>query len=231
MSQLDDERVARLQRAAYGAHVPDAERAAAEAKLAALRHRMEVDPPAGHEHADTHASNANDPRAVRAGPRADPSPPAPPAHERLIAACAVALLAGVAVGWSLDALAGQVESTRTVPATETEAWRVFDLPALNGHPSRYPDPAVDLDLDPESRRVLASRWDGVRLIAVRTYDGRDACLILVVPLGPPATACTTDGRFPLDGLMAVTEMRGDGVYSATWDATGQVSLAPAHPAE
>ena len=40
-----------------------------------------------------------------------------------------------------------------------------------------------------------------------------------------------DGRFPLDGLMAVTEMRGDGVYSATWDATGRVSLAPARPAE
>lgn len=219
MSHLDDERVARLQRAAYGAHVPDAERAAAEAKLAALRHRMEVDP-VGHEHAHAHATNA-----------ADPSPPAPPAHERLIAACGVALLAGVAIGWSLDALAGQVESTRTVAAAETEAWRVFDLPALNGHPSRYPDPAVDLDLDPESRRVLASRWDGVRLIAVRTFDGRDACLILVVPLGPPATACTTDGRFPLDGLMAVTEMRGDGVYSATWDATGRVSLAPARPAE
>lgn len=219
MSHLDDERVARLQRAAYGAHVPDAERAAAEAKLAALRHRMEVDP-VGHGHAHAHATNA-----------ADPSPPAPPAHERLIAACAVALLAGVAIGWSLDALAGQVESTRTVAAAETEAWRVFDLPALNGHPSRYPDPAVDLDLDPESRRVLASRWDGVRLIAVRTFDGRDACLILVVPLGPPATACTADGRFPLDGLMAVTEMRGDGVYSATWDATGRVSLAPARPAE
>lgn len=219
MSHLDDERVARLQRAAYGAHVPDAERAAAEAKLAALRHGMEVDP-VGHGHAHAHATNA-----------ADPSPPAPPAHERLIAACAVALLAGVAIGWSLDALAGQVESTRTVAAAETEAWRVFDLPALNGHPSRYPDPAVDLDLDPESRRVLASRWDGVRLIAVRTFDGRDACLILVVPLGPPATACTTDGRFPLDGLMAVTEMRGDGVYSATWDATGRVSLAPARPAE
>lgn len=219
MSHLDDERVARLQRAAYGAHVPDAERAAAEAKLAALRHRMEVDP-VGHGHAHAHATNA-----------ADPSPPAPPAHERLIAACGVALLAGVAIGWSLDALAGQVESTRTVAAAETEAWRVFDLPALNGHPSRYPDPAVDLDLDPESRRVLASRWDGVRLIAVRTFDGRDACLILVVPLGPPATACTTDGRFPLDGLMAVTEMRGDGVYSATWDATGRVSLAPARPAE
>lgn len=219
MSHLDDERVARLQRAAYGAHVPDAERAAAEAKLAALRHGMEVDP-VGHGHAHAHATNA-----------ADPSPPAPPAHERLIAACGVALLAGVAIGWSLDALAGQVESTRTVAAAETEAWRVFDLPALNGHPSRYPDPAVDLDLDPESRRVLASRWDGVRLIAVRTFDGRDACLILVVPLGPPATACTTDGRFPLDGLMAVTEMRGDGVYSATWDATGRVSLAPARPAE
>lgn len=230
MSHLDDERVARLQRAAYGAHVPDAERAAAEAKLAALRHRMEVDP-VGHEHAHAHATNAADPRVVRAEPPADPSPPAPPAHERLIAACAVALLAGVAIGWSLDALAGQVESTRSVLATETEAWRVFDLPALNGHPSRYPDPAVDLDLDPESRRVLASRWDGVRLIAVRTFDGRDACLILVVPLGPPATACTTDGRFPLDGLMAVTEMRGDGVYSATWDATGRVSLAPARPAE
>lgn len=229
MSHLEDERVARLQRAAYGAHVPDAERAAAEAKLAALRHRTEVGPPAGHEHA--HVTNAAAPRAGRAEPPADPSPPAPAEHERLLAACAVALLAGVAIGWSLDSLAGQVESTRTVTATETEAWRVFDLPALNGHPSRYPDPDVELDLDPESRRVLASRWDGVRLIAVRTVDGRDACLILVVPLGPPATACTTEGRFPLDGLAAVTATRGDGAYSATWDATGRVSLAPALPAE
>jgi hypothetical protein len=208
----DDERIARLQRMAYGADTPDPVRARAFAELAALTAagRDEVRPEPAERDAGAAASGT---------------------RGRLIAACAVALAAGVAIGWSLDVLAVRVGSARTVPASETEAWRVFDLPALNGHPARFPEPTVELELDPESRRVLATRWDGVRLIAVRSTDGEDACLILVVPSGPPATACTVDGRFPIGGLVTVTEAPGGEAYAATWDVTGRISLAPAVPAE
>ncbi|MEI5582873.1 MULTISPECIES: hypothetical protein [unclassified Agromyces] len=216
-----DERIARLQRAAYGAGVPDDERRAAAAELAGLR------------------PEADD--RVRSG---DPAPPAdspedgddgasaeerggPASRAGLVVTTVIALLAGLAAGWTLDAVVSRGDGIRALRASETEAWRVFDSPAPRGDRVRYPAPPVGVDLDRDSRRLLAARSDGVRLIAVRSEDGRDACLVLVMPSGPSAAACTVDGRFPGEGLEVETDHPDTGAFSATWDATGRVSLGPA----
>jgi hypothetical protein len=218
-----DERIARLQRAAYGAGVPDREREAAAAELAALRSTREPSSP---------ASPDAPPRD--GAPRADADigtgdPRAAPARRRLVTASAVALLVGLTAGWTLGAAVQRAGEAGAVPASETVAWRVFEAPVPNGDRVRYPAPPVEVDLDRDSRRLLAARSDGVRVVAVRSEDGRDACLVLVVPAGPSAAACTADGRFPADGLVVRTEQPGTGAFSATWDATGRVSLGPAEP--
>ncbi|GGI45106.1 hypothetical protein [Agromyces flavus] len=231
MSRLDEDRLARLQRAAYGADASDQARAAAATELAALR-RASGRAGATEGVVERPVEPTADPTpTARSGAPAAPStaPSASARHRRT--ASAVLLLAGVAIGWAFGTVGGLVATSRTVPAAQTEAWRVFELPPLNGHPARFPQPDVELVLDLDSRRVLASRWDGLRVTAVRTVDGRDACLVLVAPLAPPASACTVDGRFPVAGLVAETETTGTGAYSATWDVSGRVSIAPAVPAE
>lgn len=247
-----DERIARLQRTAYGADVSDEQREAAATELAALRATREqragrrgnvdgrspgaAEPHAGAEQTSTAASSdAPTDEAPHAGATRFGSSTRPEsAQTSLVTAAAVALLAGLAgltVGWALGAVASRGDQPGTVPASETEAWRVFDLPTPNGDRVRYPAPPVDLDLDRDSRRVLAARGDGVRVIAVRSVDGRDACLVLISPVDAPAAACTVDGRFPAEGLVAQTEDPSAGLYSATWDATGRISLAPPVPGD
>jgi hypothetical protein len=219
-----DERIARLQRVAYGADVSDAEREAAALELAALR--------------------SSEPRATAPDPDPPPAGPAPdapdtatsdlrPASARrtLVTASAIALLTGLAAGWTLGVVVSRGDDADAVPASETVAWRVFEAPVPNGDRVRYPAPAVEVDLDRDSRRLLAARSDGVRVVAVRSEDGRDACLVLVVPSGPSAAECTADGRFPADGLEVRTEQPDTGSFSATWDATGRVSLGPAEPGD
>jgi hypothetical protein len=217
-----DERIARLQRAAYGAGVPDHEREAAAAELAALRSSREPSIAAVAEASPREGAPRDD-----AGIGTSDSPA--PERRSLVTASAVALLVGLAVGWTLGAAVPRSGEAGAVPASETVAWRVFDAPVPNGDRVRYPAPPVEVDLDRDSRRLLAARSDGVRVVAVRSEDGRDACLVLVVPAGPSAAACTADGRFPADGLVVRTEQPGTGAFSATWDATGRVSLGPAEP--
>lgn len=231
-----DERIARLQRAAYGGGVPDHEREAAAAELAALRSPRERTARGGGADRLTAAAAGPDqpPRADGQLGETDvesSDPRSAPGRRRLVTASAIALLAGLAVGWTLGAVITRADRAGPVPASETAAWRVFDAPVPNGDRVRYPAPPVEVDLDRDSRRLLAARSDGVRVVAVRSEDGRDACLVLVVPSGPSAAACTVDGRFPADGLVVRTEQPDTGVFSATWDATGRVSLGPAEPGD
>jgi hypothetical protein len=219
-----DERIARLQRVAYGAGVSDEEREAAASELAGLR-STSVDPDRPTQARPAPAAAHDDVPVPEptAGGRAAP-------HAGVIVTTVIALLAGLAAGWTLDAVVSRDDGARPVPASESEAWRVFDSPVPRGDRVRYPTPPVDVDLDRDSRRLLAARSDGVRLVAVRSEDGRDACLLLlVVPSGPSAAACTVDGRFPAEGLEVETEHPDTGALSATWDATGRVSLGPAVP--
>ncbi|MGR0219019.1 hypothetical protein [Agromyces sp. ZXT2-6] len=230
-----DERIARLQRAAYGADVPDEEREAAASELAALRS------PGGRSAAGRGGAGAPD-AATADAPTDEPAlgdvdsttgtselPGGRAAQTSLVAAATIAVLAGLAgltAGWALGGVGSEADEARAVRASESEAWRIFELSPPHGDRVRYPMPPVDLNLDRDSRRLLAARWDGVRLMAVRTVDRRDGCLILISPAGSPAAACTEDGRFPIEGLVAETEDGGSGSYRATWDATGRISLDP-----
>ena len=221
-----DERMARLQRLAYGAGASDEERAAAAAELAALRQPTEgpADP----------REDASPPGVAPAPPDpAEPRSEAPDAarpRERfrvagVLAAATVALVAGGVLGWALGSATEPSEGADVgVPVAETAAWQVFDRPVTEGDFVRYPAPLVDIDADDTSRRLLLTRSDGVQLVAVRTADGDDACLVLALPVGRPATACTEGGLFPGDGLRAEISVQGVGVYVAGWDADGSARI-------
>ena len=74
------------------------------------------------------------------------------------------------------------------------------------------------------QRLLVTRSDGVRLVAARTADGGNACLVIVLPVGRPGVACTELGRFPADGLRAEVAARAVGEYVAIWYADGRVTI-------
>lgn len=234
MPQPDDEleeRVARLQRVAYGADATDAERAAAEAELAALR---EPDDPGENAAGNVTARDGGAGSAPSASDAASASlvsadaPPGPPprsGRRAVLAYSAAALVAGVAVGWGVGSAVVPSEGSDVgVPVAETVAWEVFDRPATDGDLVQHPGPLVDIGTDDSTRRLLLTRSDGVRLIAARTSDGQDACLILALPVGRPATACTEDGLFPRDGLRAEISIQGVGVYLAGWSPEGQAEI-------
>ncbi|MGR0219021.1 hypothetical protein [Agromyces sp. ZXT2-6] len=235
MPQPDDaleKRVARLQRVAYGADATEAERAAAEAELVALRASKDA-----REHAPGDAT-ARDGRAEGPAPSASDAASASvvPADARplrsqrsgrraVLAYSAAALVAGAVIGWAVGSgIAPSEGSDVGVPVAETTAWEVFERPATDGDFVRHPGPLVDMGTDDSTRRLLLTRSDGVRLIAVQTKDGENACLILALPVGRPATACTEDGRFPREGLRAEISVQGVGVYLAGWKPDGQADI-------
>lgn len=237
MPQPDDleERVARLQRVAYGADATDAERAAAEAELAALAALREPDDAREGAAADATARGGRAeglaPSAPDAASASLVSADAPPdrsprsGRRAVLAYSAAALVAGAVIGWAVGSgIAPSEGSDVGVPVAETVAWEVFDRPATDGDLVQHPGPLVDIGTDDSTRRLLLTRSDGVRLIAARTSDGANACLILALPVGRPATACTEDGLFPRDGLRAEISIQGVGVYLAGWSPDGQAEI-------
>lgn len=235
MPQPDDDleaRIARLQRVAYGADATDAERSAAEAELAALRERGDArEGDAGGAPAPGGAGEAPARSAADAASASPVSPSARPAgsprsgRRAVLAYSAVALVAGAVIGWAVGSgIAPSEGSDVGVPVAETRAWEVFERPATDGDFVRHPGPLVDIGTDDSTRRLLLTRSDGVRLIAVRTMDGENACIILALPVGQPATACTEDGRFPREGIRAEISVQGVGVYLAGWTPDGQADI-------
>ncbi|MGR2752523.1 hypothetical protein [Agromyces arachidis] len=231
--EVDDaieERTARLQRIAYGADASEAERAEAAAQLAALRGRPDavgagpVERAAAPRPADEPGTpdEEHDHRRVgterrRIGVR--------PGTRRTLAFSSAALGIGVVIGlWVGTGVGPSATDGGDVPVAETVAWEVFERPATDGDVAQHPGPLVDLGTDDSTRRLLLTRSDGVRLIAVRTTDGENACLILALPVGRPATACTEDGRFPLEGIRAEISVQGVGVYLAGWRPDGQADI-------
>jgi hypothetical protein len=228
-----DKRMARLQRLAYGADASDDDRAAAHAELAALRSPDAddgggVDPvrPSG----AIDGAAADEPTTPSGVPVGATTRSPNPGLRRALALSATALVAGIAIGWGAGSAVEPSEGVDVgVPVAETVAWEVFDRPATDGDYVRHPGPLVDMGTDDATRRLLLTRSDGVMLLAVRTADGEDACLILALPVGRPATACTEDGRFPRDGLRAEISVQGVGVYLAGWapDGHAEINMASA----
>lgn len=239
----DEHRIARLQRLAYGAATSDEERAAAAAELAALR-RDPRDPAGRGDPTGTRDPAAADAGTRAIGPDATGAGPAPaarttatstststvaPHRDRILRVAAVAavaaLLIGAASGWVLgNAADSSVGAGDEAPVEWTQAWQVFDRRQDDGDLVRHPPPDPDVELDDASRRLLVTRSDGVRLVAARTADGADACLILVVPVGRPGITCTELGRFPAEGLRAEVAARAVGEYVALWYADGRVTV-------
>ena len=83
---------------------------------------------------------------------------------------------------------------------------------------------LDDDIDESSVRLLAVRTDGPSAYFVRTVDGVDVCLVLVLPNGPFRRACTANGIFPLDGLAVEYGARGYGLAVARLSSAGTVAL-------
>lgn len=225
-----DQRIARLQRLAYGADASDADRAEAAAELAALRTGGGDDDADGPPLTPAPSAASDDGRPVEAD-RADRSGadrtgrPTRWGLRRVLASSSAALIVGVAIGWGVGGAIPPSEGADVgVPVTETAAWDVFDRPATDGDFVRHPPPLIDIDADDSTRRLLLTRSDGVRLVAVRTADGENACLILALPVGRPATACTTEGRFPREGLRAEISVQGVGVYLAGWTPDGRAEV-------
>lgn len=236
-----DERIARLQRIAYGAAASEEARTAARAELAALQHaRSDADdgPAAADPEPDARPVPATGVPAAPSG-RAAPTPGdrtrarGPLVGLRVaVVSAAAALLIGAATGWVLGSTTdASVGAGDDAPIEWTQAWQVFDRRAGDADLVRHPPPEEQVDLDDSSRRLLVTRSDGVRLLAARTADGANACLILVLPVGRPAIACTELGRFPADGLRAEVSARSIGEYIAIWYADGRVTVnAAAVPA-
>ncbi|MGR2752522.1 hypothetical protein [Agromyces arachidis] len=239
-----DERIARLQRASYGADASDAERAAARAELAALHDdasdasgpRPAGDPGAGAGTApampeDRMSPDASEPPTTAATAGTHGSDPTRTRNRgrrgarTVIVSVLAALLVGAGTGWALgSASEPSVGAGDDAPVEWTRAWQVFDRRVGDGDLVRHPPPEESVELDESSRRLLVTRSDGVRLVAARTADGGNACLILVLPVGRPGVACTELGRFPADGLRAEVSAEAVGDYVAIWYADGRVTV-------
>lgn len=220
-----DERIARLQRLAYGAAASNAERAAAEAELAALRAPDEVDDVDTSGHPSTPGSTEEPAPAPKPPSGETSTRPTRSGFRPALAYSSAALVAGLAIGWGVGSAVEPSEGSDVgVPVAETTAWEVFDRQPTDGDFVRHPGPLVDIGTDDATRRLLLTRSDGVQLVAARTQDAENACLILALPVGRPATACTEGGRFPRDGLRAEISVQGVGVYLAVWNPDGRVEV-------
>ncbi|RZS64407.1 hypothetical protein EV187_2793 [Agromyces ramosus] len=169
-------------------------------------------------------------------------PPAAPVDDhanrrRVVRWAAVAGLVGISLGAALGWTAGQRVPERStssptlyaewtpapgVPLGDTLLLPLFDRLPLADEAPRVA--GLDDDIDESSVRLLAVRTDGPSAYFVRTVDGVDVCLVLVLPNGPFRRACTVNGIFPLDGLAVEYGARGYGLAVARLSSAGTVAL-------
>jgi hypothetical protein len=245
------DRVADLQRRAYGAGGTEAERAAAAAELGRLRstgHRGDAaaaGPPAA-----SPTAQANDPEAGAAGLVEASALAESRAHRRLVGVGAAAALLGLLVGglggWQLAVQAqqaaaaaapkpgtvaaltdGDVASSQGMPVDSTGAYRSLVLEdGATALPAMW---TGDHNIDPDTVHLLRSASGGIEVFGMMTRDHEDVCLLVMYTDGG-AMSCTEAGLFPLLGLTlsASPSYRTDGARApsleATWLANGTLSL-------
>jgi hypothetical protein len=234
-------RIRALQRLAYGVEATDAERAQAVDELAELAARstgpdeVQVADPADQAGGRTMSEEVADDAPGPASAEGAPNDEAASGRGRLvrwtIAAGAVGLVLGAAVGWGagqrvpvdLPSTAAPSESEDpATPLEDTDLLAVFDRlpPAVES--TRVA--SVDDTIDPASVRLLATRVDGPAAYLARTTDGENVCLVLLLPAGPSRSECTVDGLLPADGLSILYGAEGYGLSAARLSSTGTVSL-------
>ena len=249
----DDERIARLQRMAYGADTPDPVRARAVAELAELAEtrggRTETADagrldgvPASHVAASGEEDEAG---AGRDTSPDDPtsSPVVTGTRSRIPRGPVLLVVAGLLVGAAVGVAMSRVAPADSDPATADVA---PTAPAFgSGEPGTPVDetllpplferlpPVADtgpLDqalggIDPASVRLLATRADGPAAYLARTSEGSDVCLILlVVSHGPAQSTCTAGGLMPAGGLRIRYASPTEGFVAATLNAAGTITL-------
>jgi hypothetical protein len=248
----DPERIAELQRLAYGAGATDAERRSAAEELEAIRDGrpaaartgaterrddgQPVDPPA----AET-SVGGNDGAPVSAT-EASRAPARPPLRWVAIAAAAALIIGYVAGAVDAEAARGTAPAPTATSApqpgemplelppgavmdvAETRVVEIFERPAT------VADLAVDLtmfsftEMDPSSPRLLATRSDGIRVWVARTVDG-DVCLVIRVDEFAGSGGCTMDRLFPVtDGIGVESYDQGAGHHSAYLDQWGELRI-------
>lgn len=248
----DDERIARLQRMAYGADTPDPVRARAAAELAELvvtgRGRPQAATAARVDRlaASGVAASGDDGAAVAASePSPDPpgsDPVATGERVRTVRGAVLlgvaGLLVGAAVGIAIsrgaagsDPAADDVAPTAPAfgsgepgtPIGETLLPPLFErLPAVADTAGL--DHALG-GVDPASVRLLATRADGPAAYLARTAEGTDVCLVLlVVSSGPAQSTCTTNGVMPAGGLRIRYASPTEGFVAAILNAAGSITL-------
>ncbi|MFB9307834.1 type II secretory pathway pseudopilin PulG [Agromyces hippuratus] len=249
---MTDDRIADLERLAYGSGTSDIEREDAVRELLELR-ALATDENAA---ADAGATTATtEPSGIDAAGAAGAAglavvPVASTAADprrrtrRVIIAASAALVVGVFAGWQFGAreatqraeLAAaadsafpgaqtQAEYLASFPvAADTLAARVFDRPATTA--DTPPNPWTDAVGEEQAEyRLLATRADGSPVYAAR--DGSDYCLLVVMPGGAGASStCTDDGRFPPDGLHMGMGVEGepDASVEVGWRPDGSLTM-------
>jgi hypothetical protein len=145
---------------------------------------------------------------------------------------------GVAIGWGIGQLV-PADSTPSPTVDQSAAagsgtsLDATDLLPLLGRLPTAAEAArvatVDAMIDPESVGRLATRVDGPAAFLASTRDGEDVCLVLLMPSGPSRSACTLDGRLPIDGLRIEYYADGYGLVSAHLDPSGAIELGLSVP--
>ncbi|WP_022890987.1 hypothetical protein [Agromyces subbeticus] len=169
---------------------------------------------------------------------------------RAIIAAAAALVIGVLAGWQLGAREAAADADRAAsetaasatpfPGPRTQAEFLASQPVAAGSAAAavFLRPATDADVPPATlvpdfgngaieTRLLATRSDGSRVFAGR--DDSEYCLILTMggDLGGAAT-CTSDGRFPHDGLNVGWSSSGaTPTFDVIWQADGTLIVSAA----
>lgn len=220
------DRIADLERLAYGSGASDDEREGA------VRELLELRASATQENAiDAGATEATEatiePSGIEAagadGPDVDVPVAATAADprrrvRRVIIAATAALIVGVLAGWQLGAreaeqqaeLAAAADSVFPGPRTQAEylaalpvaadspAIEVFDRLATDADTPAVPW-AHDFGEGAAEFRLLATRGDGTSVYAA--HDGDEYCLFIVLAeLDAGSMGCTEEGRFPAEGL-------------------------------
>lgn len=249
------DRIADLERLAYGSGASDDERERA------VRELLELRASATQENAvDASATEATiEPSGLEAagadgadGPAVDVPVAATAADprrrvRRVIIAATAALVVGVLAGWQLGAreaeqqaeLAAAAESVFPGPRTQAEylaalpvaadspAIEVFDRPATDADVPAVPW-AHDFGEGTAEFRLLATRGDGTSIYAA--HDGDEYCLFIVLAeLDAGSMGCTEEGRFPAEGLEIGLSVSGSPSptfsVSAVWRPDGSLAVS------
>lgn len=223
-----DERIARLQQALYGAGSSESERAAAAAELESLRSAARPFAPIdGTTDGATDAADESPTATTSAAPVLPTPSSRPRSHELrwVIGAGAAALAVGLAIGWQLGARENGANADRAAAAatpfpgarTQAEVRAAYPLAASSRAAEVFQRPLTPADTPAVSAsgafsdaapeyRLLVTRADGVAVFAAR--DGDEFCLYVVLDADSSGSSCTSEGRFPTDGLVMTASRSG-----------------------